>query len=313
MTPADDKNPKVVKVPEFGIADIPAAMDGLKWKEGARFMRKWFTGEPYVLPKAYKSGQGDDRQLRGTPHLLDDADIDDLCSRSPRFKAVVDEVLGSFAGEHLESNDYIGMQDGFFDHLQRSTLVFLRRLNRLGLLDAGAGKFKEGDYDFSDLDGIDLDQKTQFTFRAIGSSFWEKATDALDDVYGAFGALTLKFAATKFRLYEHAGYQTVLIDRVGMYVRDTYDFIGDEQLLGYWCKSGVIKPSMWAWTTDAPYIDSGGKRYYRITNKHFNDYRNKHGKGGDFMVYTNVKQVATSIQFHLSSVDFQEFKDRDGK
>ncbi|WP_414640906.1 DUF6402 family protein [Archangium sp.] len=30
----------------FAITDIPAAMDGLGWAQGARFMRRWFNGSP---------------------------------------------------------------------------------------------------------------------------------------------------------------------------------------------------------------------------------------------------------------------------
>ncbi|MEE4465321.1 DUF6402 family protein [Azotobacter chroococcum] len=39
------------------------------------------------------------------------------------------------------------------------------------------------------------------------------------------------------------GYAAIKIEEIGLYVRDTYDFLnaGDDQLLGYWSKNGVLR------------------------------------------------------------------------
>jgi len=66
---------------------------------------------------------------------------------------------------------------------------------------------------------------------------------------------------------------TVTIDAAGVYVRDSYDFNGI-QLLGYWDDSGVSRN---------PWGRTG------VTNADFRDWRNKNSKGGDFLVFSDLK------------------------
>jgi hypothetical protein len=80
---------------------------------------------------------------------------------------------------------------------------------------------------------------------------------------------------------------------IGVYVRDTYDFIGDSEPLGVWNKQrcmsalesvayalSVITPG------DSSYRDQD---FEAIFNRDFNQWRLKSGKGGDFVVYSDVQ------------------------
>lgn len=113
LTPTTDKKPVVVEVEEFGVADIPKAMDALGWKEGARFMRHWFIANEYILPIEYKRGERDERDLLVGGHVLDDSDIDMLTARSARFKKIIQNLEAEFVGEQQEYASYIGKEKGF--------------------------------------------------------------------------------------------------------------------------------------------------------------------------------------------------------
>jgi hypothetical protein len=45
-------------------------------------------------------------------------------------------------------------------------------------------------------------------------------------------------------------------------------------------------------------------------NLHFQAYRKKYKKGGDFMVYSTVKRLDTDIEIRLNAVDIQEGVER---
>ena len=64
---------------------------------------------------------------------------------------------------------------------------------------------------------------------------------------------------------------------MGIYLWDTYDFNG-HQVLGYWSTSGARQHPF-----------SGGDL---VTNGDFRDWRNRHGRGGDFFVYSDVRTVS---------------------
>jgi hypothetical protein len=173
-----------------------------------------------------------------------------------------------------------------------------------------------GSRHFGDLPAIELDRTTQFNRVDVGTSITEKAFDDLDDVYFALGAFSIKLAATQLRTYADLhGYPTIELSEVGMYVRDTYDFLnkkGQDQLLGYWNRTGVIKPDPVEYLVEPKRIYRWFKPYYRVMNSDYNAYRRRTGKGGDFLVFSTVKRVPVSIQVHLNDVDFDEYLGRKG-
>ena len=79
-----------------------------------------------------------------------------------------------------------------------------------------------------------------------------------------------------------AGYRhQVSITEVGVYVRDSFDFNGD-QFLGYWDDSdnsvSILNPL------------SGE----RVSNESFRQWRTANNRGGDFLVFSDVKRTRLS-------------------
>ncbi|MCK8315031.1 DUF6402 family protein [Erwinia amylovora] len=123
--------------------------------------------------------------------------------------------------------------------------VLMKFVDKLEIMENG--EFKSCYLNFSDLTAIELEKKSQFNYIKIGSTLWEKATDDLDDVYGALDSFIIKVAFTDLDVNrDSSGFVRLEIKELGLYVRDTYDFIndGDDQLLGYWGSNGVIKPGV---------------------------------------------------------------------
>ncbi|MBS7690175.1 hypothetical protein I0E98_05585 [Pseudomonas lalucatii] len=212
-----------------------------------------------------------------------------------------------------EFNATVGRLKSPFDQLSRGLMVLMTRLQRIGHLDEKTRSLQNAYEDFSDLSAIQLEDTSQFNLIRIGASTWEKATDALDDVYGALGSFAIKIAATKIRtMANDHGYPAIEIEEIGLYVRDTYDFLNTDgdQLLGYWNKEGVIRPGPIDYLTEPDFIDKADARHFKITNDSFNNYRTKWNKGGDFLIFSTVKRYPVSIVVHLSDTDFEEYKFR---
>jgi hypothetical protein len=89
----------------------------------------------------------------------------------------------------------------------------------------------------------------------------------------------------------------VTIEEIGIYVRDSYDF-EDEQFLGWWA-----------------YPDDWGRRPFGlvsafpfengelVTNSDFRKFRRQTGKGGDFLIYSDLKRLkVTPFTFNTADI-----------
>jgi hypothetical protein len=74
----------------------------------------------------------------------------------------------------------------------------------------------------------------------------------------------------------------VIIAEVGVYVRDSYDFNGD-QFLGFWDDQDN------AMSMINPLSGTG------VSNSDFRAWRDRNGKGGDFMVYSDVIKMRLAV------------------
>ncbi len=286
-------------------------MDTLGWSEGARVMRKWFDNPAYELPMDVKRGNVSPSNL-APAQLLTDIPFDWLFSSSTRVQSHVEELISTLSNV-TEFNATVGRLKSPFDQLSRGLMLLMTRLQRIGHLNEKTYTLQNAYEDFSNLSAIQLEDTSQFNLMRIGASTWEKATDALDDVYGALGSFAIKIAATKIRtIANDHGFPAIEIEEVGLYVRDTYDFLNTDgdQLLGYWNKQGVIRPGPIDYFAEPDFIDKSDLRYFKVTNDSFNNYRKRWNKGGDFLVFSTVKHYPVSIVVHLSNTDFEEFKAR---
>ena len=94
--------------------------------------------------------------------------------------------------------------------------------------------------------------------------------DPLDDMLAALGRFNLRMAVSGYVKEKCA-----FITSVGVYVRDSYDFVGD-QSLGYW-------------NSQTNYAGKNFLRGDKVSNASFREYTAKTGKGADFLVDSDIK------------------------
>ncbi|WP_114191659.1 DUF6402 family protein [Edaphovirga cremea] len=316
-----DKSESQQKVPIkiFKITDIPGVMEKKGWIESARFMRKWFYDPFYEMSKKEKSNKVDMHEI-DKQHILDDLSFEWLYTASNRVGPVIDEVVRNIS--HVrEYNCYLGRVEGLTKQLSNGLIALISRLEQLGLIDLKNKVIKSNVLDFSKLSAIELDKTSQFNYFPIGSMLWEKAADELDDVYGALGSFIIKIAFLNMIITkDKIGFFKMEISEIGLYVRDTYEFMndGDDQPLGYWGWDNVFKPGIISELFEKNKISQDGKDYYRVTSGSFIQYREKcKGEGrnttGDFFVYSTVKKIPVDIVIHLSGVDLDEYAARSNR
>jgi len=125
-----------------------------------------------------------------------------------------------------------------------------------------------------------------------------KFTSPMDDLYAALGDFSFYFLVKGFveRLEDQNRQPRyrVTVNKVGAYVRDSYDFndkkFRPSQPLGFWgCQPLYIGK------------EPGINRYY-VNNKDFREWRRKYGRGqgGDFLVFSDIKVFDTDDSFEFS-------------
>jgi hypothetical protein len=112
-------------------------------------------------------------------------------------------------------------------------------------------------------------------FRVAGSQL-----DPADDLKAALGRFTFRVAvAGDVTPKKNGGGYRVTIDTIGIYVRDSYDFDGF-QPLGAWSDTDL--------TGEIALPFTGATEVYNST---FRDWRTKNHRGGDFLVYSDVRTL----------------------
>lgn len=118
---------------------------------------------------------------------------------------------------------------------------------------------------------LDAEQINQ---RAVGMS---GMTESLDDMDAALGNFVFQVVAAGTVSPKGSGH-LVEIKEVGVYIRDSYDFNGD-QYLGCWDESDDTvsrNPLAFGDTVD---------------NSDFRDWRTANGMGGDYMIYSDLTRI----------------------
>jgi hypothetical protein len=142
-------------------------------------------------------------------------------------------------------------------------------------------------------------------------------TDQLDDLYAALGDFYFNYLVKGWveRLPDQGGKPCykVTINKVGVYVRDSYDFndfdpndLKRDKWLGWFLRKPSVNAvtsqplGIWACTDNYAGKILWKDRYY-VQNRDFREWRTKHGRGygGDFMVFSDIKVFDTYDSFEF--------------
>lgn len=221
-------------------------MRAKKWSVGAALMDRWFTASPNSQPE---SATPDTSTVR----------MDTWVLTFGRAR----EVYETMCREKVWMNA----------PAQQSLKLVLRRKRLLGPTVSPFGSLN--------LPGP-MVHADQINFRVVGAGM-HVYIDPLDDMYAALGRFAIYCVAQGrvVPLPDKNGIvksHNVEISAAGFYVRDSYDFNGD-QPLGFWnFDTGDVRKTPWF-------------GYDEVSNKSFRDWRDKNKKGGDFYVFSDIKTV----------------------
>ena len=272
LSSKDNTKGKDVEVDVFHITDIPDAMRNMGWDVAPQLMEHWFSNEFNVFNSDSKSKmfEGDARNLKPSQYNKDIVKMD-WAIKYPQVKKGIEDLIerwNSPAGitqlkKRLKQSGWDGMNTIFIGQ---------------------------------DESVIMQDACYQVNFRPIGGFL-----DVIDDWYGAIGNANLKVTIRGFST-TFDGKPFFMVEKVGFYLKDTYDFLSDDKWtkfglsepLGIWSKSGVLDKAK-----SSIYISSYAQGlfgymarefsgYVPVENDDFRAWQKKHNVGGDYIVFSNV-------------------------
>ncbi|POD68857.1 hypothetical protein BKM17_26635 [Pseudomonas syringae group genomosp. 3] len=303
----ENKQGKVVSVEVPKLSEVPSYMDSLSWKVSAALMRKWFSSDAWEMTLDEKLGRTPPSKYPSA--LVDTTTVTlDWILSFERARAVYQSVL---------STSLFGTY-GFDIPEAREQLA--RRIKRAGL-------FTTRTEIFGDLSNPPIWQHEHWQFRLfkIDTTQIDRGKvflNGLDDLFGALASFGLYLSASgtvtpdakivdtgsAFKVVA-TNYQ-IEITHIAIYARDTYDFIG-EQYLGHWNKNGVevifnyILEEKIGTLAPRDYQPSGDPPDMKLPvgNWSFNEYRKKHSKGGDLLIFSDLKTIRLKrpLRYNITS------------
>jgi len=262
----------------FGVTDIPSVMrEKMKWPKSAALMDMWLNGSEKIMTLREKSG------------------VEPASSFPSTY---ISKEL--FTVNWLRS--FMVASTGYSTLIKKlktpnSTSILKERV-KLQQYRQNIGELKISNQPLA----VNLHTDWQFQFEPVGFNLFE----GMDDLYGSLGRFAW-YAAVVEGAYApptQAAKSQLRVSKVGIYMRDTYDFIGS-QYLGHWNHEGMIidlKSLLMArmddefesnWNVNHPGLGT----LYPINNSDFNSYRQRTHKGGDIMVFSDVSIESVDLTF----------------
>lgn len=267
LSPSANTKGQDVKVDIFHLDQLPDAMEKMGWKVAPQLMRHWFSLRP-----AYKFTEDIKNQLlRGDARLIPEERVNDTIVKMAWARPFIENKLQ----ERMATwNSPAGIDE-------------LRNKLRL----AGYSPNLCVPLGMSDNARV-LDASSQVNTIDVGDLF-----DTIDDWYGAIGNANLKFAVSGYS-GSHQKKPAFFVDRVGAYLKDTYDFVDKNPItsepLGIWSRNRILTKA-----ESALYLDSylagifgilarNWSGFIPVFNSDFRNWQDKHNTGGDFIVFSDV-------------------------
>ncbi|PHM39814.1 hypothetical protein Xmau_02414 [Xenorhabdus mauleonii] len=269
------KNTDIDVEERFYLNQLPDAMEKMGWEMAPKLMRHWFNSKPaYSFTEKTK----------------------DLYTRTGNSVDIPKEQVNDSIVKMAWAINYIQVRERVEElHYMWDSP------NGIQLLRKKLSMSKDKRIGYTDS-AIELDTYAQVNSRLIGSM-----QDTIDDYYGAIGKANIKLAVRGY--VEKRNYKDVFItELVGVYLKDSYDFITKGEFLGVWHKNGVLSKAK-----TLAYMGIYERMGWRelsgeysgtvpIFNGDFKMWQEKRNEGSDFIVFSDVlwmKPLPKHSIFHL--------------
>lgn len=278
------------------VTQIPGIMAANNLTTGAKVMRRWFSLDSHNNP----------------------------LTAAPQFDLVNMAFVRGFPGPRENLDDAIAQKRWMTDNAKKEIVRTLRKRGKLNTTGSRTFYF----------DNIANNNPTAFPqsrWESVDSDHIQYVTAGntygpIDDFKATLGRATIRFLVAGSVTVGDTSID-VSLDRVGLYLRDSYDFNDDadawfSQFLGYWeahenyvgrapmiptCEmqyeTGNILDAIAGYRTGLSEgvitVPTGLNCYEadRITNWHFRQYRTRSGKGGDFLIFSGIEHHTTNDSF----------------
>lgn len=251
----------VAEEKKWSIERIPEIMRANGWIKGAELMKYWFSKPSYTYPDESNTNTG----------LLPYNDKIITIEWANKFNSVKKEYDEAWASKKYAT-------DKVKEYIQ-STLAekgaFTKKhsLFKFGNLSLPVNKINSGDFY---VQNIIVDTTSYF--------------GSLDGMVAALANFNFRFAVegrvtfkktqeTYLGLGDDEDVYTIMIEKAGLYIRDSYDFIGS-QPLGCW--------NMETNKAEKTCIFSGDD-FHKVDNSTFREWRKVNSRGGDFLVFSDIE------------------------
>ncbi|WP_199031685.1 DUF6402 family protein [Ralstonia sp. ASV6] len=293
LAPEDNYQPTRHSLKPLQLSEIPGAMDRMGWPIAARLMRRWFSNKNSVMIENVRNGRISPLTL--SPREYDDKIVKlDWALRYPRCAEAYDRLLANWASpKGVEALKIQLTKQGW--HQGKQSPV------RLGYAPYTGHPL---------VTARELHATCQMNLSIFG-----KRDDTLDDMYGALGVAVCYAAVVGYTGQSASGRDIFVVDQLGCYIRDTYDFNDGgftPEPLGVWSRdrcltkaetveyfallSGAGRDSLFAQHSELAARYPG---FVPVFNGDFRRWREAHNSGGDFLVFSDVRwhqPIAREIQ-----------------
>lgn len=270
LSDANISEGKIVVINRLKMTDLPKVMAKMGWTVAPQLMERWFESDEFVLDEHLRKKYFDNPLDIPAIHYNDKIVTMDWALT---FERVRDEY------------------DNIFRNI--NTVAAIKKLKdhviNHKLFDDGSRLGNVG------MNARELNVHCQIQTQMFGSR-----TDTIDDLYGAIGLGMLQLAVVG-EVQRGINKDSFRVDNIGVYLKDAYEFNGF-QFLGCWTNEKTFGKAeiLGRAAAQAYRLKSTGaalaakfiktdQPVFHVHNHDFRNYREKHGKGGDFIIYSDVK------------------------
>jgi hypothetical protein len=277
MTPSSQTQGVRVGVDVVYLDDIPGAMDNMGWKVSAQMMRRWFATKPaWEMPKLWRDGTNINYLALPASQVEDQIVKMKWVMGFDRVVPVFEDLCESWSNA-------------------KGLKVLNDRLTAIGWQSGRTMTLGKG---VKTAKGLDLACQ-------INSRIFGEYTNIFDDLYGAIFKAAIKIAVVGKASRSIFSKRDIFeIEKIGIYVRDTYDFnsarLDDAAFgLGIWSKTRMLsKREMITYrVTQLAALANVFPGFVPTKNSDFRRWQNQRNEGGDFFVFSDVMWMAPNVEY----------------
>ncbi|WP_227458158.1 DUF6402 family protein [Cupriavidus pauculus] len=277
LSPVSHRKGKVVEADVMYLDEIPVAMDRMGWRVSAALMRRWFSTKPaWAMPAHSRTAKVSSRSGVLSSRVDDKTVKMDWLLGFNRVLPVMEDLCSNW-------NNVNGRRE-----LMRT------------LYEAGWTRGKTIRIGYGISSAKEIDDACTINFRPIGGY-----VDTLDDLSGSLFKANLKLAivgeTSSSRFHNK---DTFEIKKIGVYVRDTYDFNAlwlEETVigLGIWNRNRCLTKAEMAAYKAAPMLERALKfpDFVPVKNSDFRRWQGARNEGADFYVFSDIMWMEPQVDY----------------